>query len=303
MSLAMRRMNGVKTVSSGAVNRQIPQAEFQEGCRRHQQEAAQDPSNIIGVVKGLWKTEGFASTMGKYRIPANTLNDPKIPRESYGITHVGFGAACTEHTLFDTGQLIELVETLAEPNYKGLMYEGMGSIVRIYEPGIFKFMCGQLGLIPKNAPPGPDSTGFYAKFFSAFPADVQWLITHGYGRLVGFSKMSVYKAIEEGMTLPAERVTPCVQGTAFAFTMMNTEDMARLLEASAIDYPAHVRAAFQNGMVYAMTFCDWFVPGFLAAWRPAGKLGEKLGAVARAEAALNQKRGYPLAFRLENPIA
>ncbi|HEV8293310.1 MAG TPA: hypothetical protein VGP94_15345, partial [Tepidisphaeraceae bacterium] len=87
--LALRRMTGVKTVSSGAVNRPIPQSEFQDGCRRHQQEAAQSLYNMPSVVAGLWKTEGFATTMGKYRLAENTLNDPKIPRESYGITHVG----------------------------------------------------------------------------------------------------------------------------------------------------------------------------------------------------------------------
>ena len=300
--LALRRMAGVKTVSSGAVNRKIPQAEFQEGCRRYQQEAAQNVADMPHVVAGLWKSEGFATTMGKYRLAENTLNDPKIPRESYGITHVGYGAASTEHTLFNTKELNDIVETLSEPNYRGFTYEGIGSILRIYEPGIFKFMCGTLGLIPSNAPPGPDKTGFFADFYSKFPAEVQWLITHGYGRLVGFSKISVYKAIDEALTLPAARVAPCVQGTAFAFAMMNSVEMARLLDNSAVPYEANVRAAFQNGLVYGLVFCDWFTPGFLAKFQAAGKLSEQLVTKAREEAALNQKRGYPLPFHLENQV-
>jgi len=93
-----------------------------------------------------------------------------------------------------------------------------------------------------------------------------------------------------------------VRGIAFAFAMMNSVEMARLLENSAIPYDDKIRAAFQNGLVYGMVFCDWFVPGFLAAWRPSGQLGEKLTTLARKEAALNQKRGYPLAFQLENPV-
>src|SRR5690348_12316259 len=168
-------MAGVKTVSSGAVNRKIPQTEFAETCRRYQQEAAQNPASMPHVVSGLWKSEGFATTMGNFRLPENTLNDPKIPRESYGITHVGYGAASTEHTLFNTKELTGIVETRSEPNYRGFMYEGIGSILRIYEPGIFKFMCGFLGLIPSNAPPGPDKTGFFSEFLSGFPPDVQWL--------------------------------------------------------------------------------------------------------------------------------
>jgi hypothetical protein len=296
-------MNGVKTVSSGATNAVIPQSEFRAGCRRHQQEAAGNPSHMPSVVAGLWKTEGFATTLGKYRLPENTLNDHEIPRESYGIAHVGYGAASTEHTLFDTGKLTEIVETLSEPNYRGFTYEGIGSILRIYEPGLFKFMCGMLGLIPKGAPPGPDKSGFFARFYADFPPETQWLITHGYGRLVGFSNISIYKAIDEAATLPSERVAPCVQGIAFAFAMMNSEEMPRLLENSAIEYDARVRAAFQNGLVYGLVFCDWFVPGFLDAWRPNGKLGEKLTALARNESSLNRKRGYPLPFHLENPVS
>jgi len=138
-------MNGVKTVSSGATNRQMPQAEYVEGCRRYQRDATANPSDMPSVVTGLWKTEGLSTTLGKYILPENTLNDSKLPRESYGIAHVGFGAACTEATLFDTRKLVDVVERLAEPNYRGLVYEGMGSILRIYEPGIFKFTCGRWG--------------------------------------------------------------------------------------------------------------------------------------------------------------
>src|SRR5580698_1652973 len=127
-------MNGVKTVSSGAVNRTIPQDEFPETCKRYQSEAASPPLSMQRTVVGLWKSEGFSTTFGKYRLPENTLNDPRIPRESLGITHVGYGAASTEHALFDARMLHEIAETSCNPQYRGFMYEGIGSIVRIYEP-------------------------------------------------------------------------------------------------------------------------------------------------------------------------
>ncbi|MEX2264702.1 MAG: hypothetical protein WD696_22300 [Bryobacteraceae bacterium] len=308
--LALRRINGVKTVSSGAVNRKIPQNEVRETLRRYQNWAASQvpearksgKNGMQPLVDGLWKSEGFSTTLGKFLTPENTLNDTGIPRESLGIAHVGFGAASNERVVFDTGKLTEIAETLSEPGFRGFTYEGMGSILRIYEPGIFKFMCGLLGLISLRAPDGPDQTGFFAKFFSAFPEENQRLIVHGYGRLVAFSKLSVYAAIDEAMRLPANRVEPCVQGIAFAFAMMNGEDMPILLENSAISYPDGVRAAFQNGLVYGMIFCEWFVPGFLAGWTPEGRLEEKLIGKARAESELNLKRGYPLAFQLENRL-
>jgi hypothetical protein len=301
LPLALRRMNGVKTVSSGAVNRQIPQPEYRETMTRYQKEAAAGNSSMLRVVAGLWKSEGFSTTFGKYRLPENTLDDPGIPRESLGIGHVGYGAASTEHTLFDIAGLHEIANTKCAPRYRGFMYEGIGSIVRIYEPGIFKKMCGILGLIPRNAPPGPDRTGFFAKFFEGFDAETQRLITHGYGRLIAFSKLSVYTAIDEACALPDARVCPAVQGIAFACAMMNSEDMPRLLENSDIDYPPKVRAAFQDGFTYGIVFCEWFAPGFLAQWRPQGTLEGKLVDRARSEAALNLKRGYPLPFALENP--
>jgi hypothetical protein len=321
----MRRMNGVKTVSSGAVNRDVPQAEFVESCRRYQKEAASQVRSMSEIVNGLWKIEGLATTVGKYQQPENTLSDALLPREVLGISHVGYGAAITEHVLFDVKRLREIADgdsqpdhpTLeqrrrfpltrsfcdkCEPDYRHFTLEGIGSILRIYEPGFFKFMCGMLGLIPRGAPPGPDKNGFFAAFLSAFSPEVQRLITHGYGRLVAFSNVSVYKAIQEARALPANRIEPCVQGIAFAFAMMNAKEMPRLLEHSDIPYPPPIRAAFQNGLVYGMIFCDWFVPGFLSQWRSQGPLEGQLMERAREESVRNLARGYPLPFRLENPI-
>jgi len=235
--LALRRIHGVKTVSSGAVNRTIPQPEFSATLRRFQEEAVRERASMLAVVRGLWRSEGFSTTFGKYRLPENTLNDPLVPRESYGISHVGYGAASTEHVLFDIDRLHETAQSKCVPEYRGCMYEGIGSILRIYEPGLFKNMCGFLGLIPRNAPDGPDKTGFFAKFMSGFDADQQRLITHGYGRLIAFSNLSVYKAVAEAMTLPQSRVCAASMGVAFACAMMNSQDMPKLLENSAIDAP------------------------------------------------------------------
>lgn len=302
LPLALRRINGVKTVSSGAVNRTIPQPEFSATLRRYQEDAVRERAGMPAVVRGLWRSEGFSTTFGKYRLPENTLNDPLVPRESFGISHVGYGAASTEHVRFDIAGLHQIAETKCVPEYRGCMYEGIGSILRIYEPGIFKKMCGWLGLIPRDAPPGPDKEGFFARFMSGFDAEQQRLITHGYGRLIAFSKLSVYKAVAEAMTLPEPRVCPAAMGVAFACAMMNSEDMPRLLENSAIDAPPPVRAAFQDGFLYGMVFCDWFAPGFLALWKPRGSLEGKLIDRARSESALNLKRGYILPFALENPM-
>jgi hypothetical protein len=300
--LAMRMLGGVRAVASGAVNREIPQDEFVSKAAEYQTGALHNILSMPDVVYSLWRCEGLATTFGKYRIPENTLNDPQIPREALPVVHAGYGAASAEYAEFNPHRLIEIAQTKAAPNYQGFFYEGIGSIVRIYEPGIFKLACGVLGLIPMGAAPGPVPDGFFAGFFSNYAPDAQRLIAHGYGRLVAFSNFGVHKALAEAMRLPPERVSPCVQGIAFAFAMMNAEEMPRLLNESAIDYPASVRASFQNGLVYSLIFCDWFAPGLLEVWKTQGGLEEKLVEKARDESARNLKRGYPLPFMLENPL-
>lgn len=302
ISLFRRRVEGVRAVASGIVNRTIPQDEFCAGCRRFQREAQVNCHSMPEVVNGLWRCEGFSTTFGKFRLPDNTLNDPRLPGECLGIAHVGYGAASAEFTRFDPLQLHSIARRYSAPKFQGFVYEGAGSVLRIYEPGFFKFLCGVLGLIPMGAPPGPDKNGFFARWLSDFTVEQQRLITHGYGRLVAFSSASMPKAMEEVLSLPPERIYPAVQGLAFAFALMNNEEILRLLEYSAIDYPGDVQSAFQTGLVYALVFCDWFAPGFLSYFRPNGPLAERLVARARDEAALNLKRGYILTFALENPV-
>jgi hypothetical protein len=113
--------------------------------------------------------------------------------------------------------------------------------------------------------------------------------------------MNIYKALEEITTLPPERIGPAAHGAAFAFAIMNSPDMARMLEQSAVPFAPPVRAEFQNGHVYSLVFFDWYVPGLLQSWQPTGPLERELVDQARREAILSRQRGYPLAFRLQNP--
>ena len=294
-----RRVGGIRTVSAGAVNRQILQEEFRVRCRHYQREAALRCVAMPPVVDGLWKTEGLATTFGKYRMDGNTLQDASLIREVMGIVHVGYGAATTELVHFDAERLRETFADRCDPLYVPCAIEGIGSILRIYERRAFRKMCGLLGLIPRSAPPGPEAEGFFARFLGAFSEDEQRLITHGYGRLLAFSHFGLAPALAEAQKLPEGRVAPCVQGVAFAFAMMNSSDMGSILAESALAGPEPVRRAFQKGLVYALVFCEWFTPGFLEAWRPVSSLEEKLVSRARREAGRNLRRGWLMAFQLE----
>ena len=301
---AKRRVAGVQTVASGALKRPIPQEEFARLLKGYHTEATAAAAERAKTVVGLWKSEGLSTSVPKNLLPENTLNrlkDSRLPLEALPIAHVGFGSGSTEEDVFDVAKLNALFEERCDPNFIGFSYEGIGAIIRMYERGFFKVMSGALDLIRLDAPDGPDATGFYADYLKQFPRDIQRLITHGYGRIVAFSSMNIYSAIEEATTYPPERVEPAVHGAGFAFAYMNSADLPRILEQSAIPFDSSVRAAFQNGLIYALVFFEWYAPGLLADWKPVGDLEAKLIKHARHEAQLAQDRTFPFAFRLENP--
>ena len=298
---AARRVAGVRTVASGALNRPVPQAELVQRLNDYHREASGETSALDRTSVGLWKSEGLSTTVGKQLLPENMLSDPRLPRQALPILHVGFGSVSTESLVFDVAKLDMLFAARCDKDFREFSYEGIGAILRIYERGFFKVMSGALGLIHLDAPDGPDPTSFFAEYLDHFPTNIQRLIAHGYGRIVAFSNMNIYKAIEEVTSYPAERIEPAVHGAGFAFAVMNSADLPRLLRESEIPYDRTVRAAFQNGLVYCLVFFEWYAPGLLAAWKPEPGLEAELVELARNEAALNVQRGYPLAFRLQNP--
>ncbi len=298
---ATRRVAGVRTVASGALSRPIPQDEVVERLMAYHAESTGGAVEREKSVTGLWKSEGLATSIGKHLLQENTLADPRLAKNVLPIAHVGFGSGSTEAMVFDVPKLKALFADRCDANHLGFAYEGIGAILRIYERGFFKVMSGSLGLIPLDAPDGPNPEGFFAEYLAQYPADMQRLIAHGYGRLVAFSNIDIYTAIQEATAFPAHRHEPIVHGAGFAFVMMNSADLPRILENSAVPFDAPIRAAFQNGLIYALVFFDWYAPGLLAGWTPAGPLESELIEHARREAASSQRRGYLLPFHLEHP--
>ena len=296
-----RRMAGMRTVAAGACDQPVPQAELIQRLSEYHTEASTGDASRNRSVAGLWKSEGLAATIGKHLLPENSLNDPALPRQVLPVSHVGFGSGSTESLVFDAAKLGARFSERCAGGYQGFAYEGIGAVLRFYERGFLKLMGGALDFIGLDAPDGPDPSGFFAGYLQQFPSDLQRLITHGYGRIIAFSNLTVYGAIEEATTLPSERIEPAVHGAAFAFAMINSVDLPRILRHSAVPYDPVVRAAFQNGLIYALVFLEWFAPGLLAKWQPQGALETEMLHHARQEASLSVERGFPLAFRLADP--
>lgn len=301
MTGGTRRVAGVRTVSSGALHRPVAQEELVEMLSNYQREAATNPSDLQSIVIGLWKSEGLSTTVGKYPND-NSFSDARLPRAALPIAHVGFGSGSTEALVFNSQGLKALFAARCAREYQDFSFEGIGAILRIYERGFFKVMSGALGLIRLDAPDGPDPTNFFAGYLAQYPAEIQRLIAHGYGRIIAFSNMNIYSALQEITTLPPERIEGAAHGAGFAFAIMNGADLPRMLNESAVPFDPQVRTAFQNGLVYSLVFFDWYVPGLLKSWQPSGALETELVELARSEAALTRTRGYPLAFRLQHPL-
>lgn len=298
---AMRRVAGVRTVASGALSRPIPQAELVQRLTQYHEESTSGVVDRENAVTGLWKSEGLSTSVGKHLLPENSLADPTLPANVLPIAHVGFGSGSSEAMLFDVDRLNAHFADRCERNHVGFSYEGIGAILRIYERGFFKVMSGTLGLIPLDAPDGPDPDDFFASYLARYPAHIQRLIAHGYGRIVAFSNIDIYSAIQQATAFPDDRIEPAVHGCGFAFAFMNSVDLPRILEESAVPFDAPVRAAFQNGLIYSLVFFDWYAPGLLAGWQPTGPREAELIEHARLEAESARRRGYLLPFRLERP--
>ena len=298
---AMRRVAGVRTVAAGALSRDVPQSEFVQRLIEYHRESTAGTVDRVKAVVGLWKSEGLSTSIGKHLMADNTLADPQLPSNVLPIAHVGFGSGSTEAALFDVQKLNALFAARCHPNYVGFSYEGIGAILRLYERGFFKVMSGTLGLIPLDAPDGPNADGFFAAYLQQYPEDRQRLIAHGYGRIVAFSNIDIYSAIQQATAFPAERVEPAVHGCGFAFAFMNSADLPRILDNSAVPFAPAVRAAFQNGLIYSLVFFDWYTPGLLAGWQAQRPLEAELIEHARREAEASKRRGYLLPFRLEDP--
>jgi hypothetical protein len=296
-----RRLTGVTTVNSGALDRPAGQTEYLSLLAGHHREAAGSRAALEGVVAGLWRCEGLSTTVAKHQHPSNSLADPDIPVSLRPVVHVGFGSGAAESAVFDAETLHRRFEAYCAAEYRDFAYEGIGAILRGYERGFFRLACNSLGFIPFDAPDAPDTAGFFAEYLAQFQPHLQRLITHGYGRIIAFSHLNIYDAISAATAFPDERVEPAVHGAAFAFAMINGEELPRILRRSAIPFDPPVRAAFQNGLIYALTFLEWFVPGLLDDWRPEGPIESDLIAHARREHRLSVERGFPLAFKLAAP--
>jgi hypothetical protein len=240
----------------------------------------------------LWKLEGLGVTYAKQAPHANTLADPRLPMEVRPIVHVGMGAGSVEVGQFDPAKITEMIESLANPSFRLFPYESLGAMLGIYEKSLPRIMLGLKPLIR------PEPQGF----INHFPAEVQRLISHGYGRLLYFNSLDLAGTVRNIAARSFLQAPAAVQGMAFGYTMVNNEDLWTVLETGDGFADPALKTAFRKGLTFALEFWEWESPGFLGTMKPPNKRSGELIDIALQEVGASRARGALAPFLVEKSV-
>jgi len=222
----------------------------------------------------LWRMErlGFSYC----RQSANSLNSNDIPLEIQPISHVGLGIAVTESAGFSAGKIIDIIESRVHSDFRLFPYESVGCLWAAYS---YKWFQRVFRIVSQTHIP-PLELPEWKEFAGRFPAEIQRLISHGYGRTLYLKESNVARAIRAAMALDGLHTASAVQGIAFAYAMINHVDLVRVLDVGTDLKSPDLAIAFRNGLIYALAFWDWAFPGFLRSLVPRSDRQDQLIASA-----------------------
>lgn len=266
------------------------QEEFLARWSAIQQSAARN-KDLQAMTRGFWEMESLGAAYGETPPEGCTLRDPKLPIEVRPIVHTGMGVAAVEAGEFDPAKISQRIESLAHPDFRLFSYESVGAMLGAYEAPFPKRL---LGLKPLRRPrPG--------EFILQFSPEIQRLISVGYGRVLYFNSGSITGALRKIANRPFLDAPAAVLGVAFACAMINHLDFWVVLETEGRFRNSNWSAAYREGLIYALEFWEWEVPGFLRSLPLRGTRSAELIAVAQREIESCMSRGCLNAFHVENP--
>lgn len=267
-----RKLITIRSVSSQGHLKSLSPDEFNFRMIEIQGDAVRTP-DMDRKTAAFWKMENLASNFLKTAQPGHSLRDPGLPIEIRPIAHCGMGIAAVEVGGFRADRVAEIIDGFSEPSYRLFAYEGLGAMLALYEKDAFGYMsraCSHLGLIPLVPLDRPDERSFV----SFFEPEIQRLIGHGYGRMLYFKHGSIAGALRSALRASLFNSSACVQGIAFAYSMVNNSDLERVFRAGENLQGATLRRAFENGLIYALEFWEWMAPGFLNRFAPRHPSGQ-----------------------------
>jgi hypothetical protein len=285
---AWRKLLAFRTVSQKTMDGQLSQEDYIARWFAEQKTAEQSKETAV-MTAGLWRMESLGVTYARQTPAGKTLNDPTLPLACRPIVHVGMGAGSVEVSNFDPNKITETIESLSNPSFHLFPYESLGAMLGIYEKSLPRIM---LGLKPLNR---PEPQGF----IKCFSAEIQRLISHGYGRLLYFNSMNIAVTVRNIAARPFLQAPAAIQGMAFAYTMVNNADLWTVLETGTGFEEPKLKVAFRNGLIYGLEFWEWESPGFLRTLKPPNRNGAELIDIAQQEIDISRARGFLAPFWVE----
>jgi hypothetical protein len=251
----------IKAVSDRSIRLRLGQHKYVQRMKAVQSGAA-GTADMGRKTASFWLMENLSSTFLKTARPGESLRDPELPIETLPISHCGMGIAAVEVADFQPQRIREVIELFSHPDYRLFAYEGSGAMLALYEPDMFHLAARTLALVgllplPSLTPPSRE------EFVRSFEPEVQRLIAHGYGRMLYFKNHGIAGAIREARRASFLQVPACIQGVAFAYSMVNNSDLGRVFRAGRDLAATPAGAAFRDGLIYALEFWEWMSPGFL----------------------------------------
>ncbi len=287
----------IRAVSAADFTHPLSQEQYLDKMSEIQRRAA-GSTDMAVKTSSFWKMENLSNAFLKQARPGQSLNDPRMPVPIRPISHCGMGIAAIELANFDVERLAEIIESFSNPAYRLFAYEGSGAMLALYEPDYFGFMsqiCGRLGILPLAPLRRPEA----AEFLRPFDPVIRRLIAYGYGRMLYFKNHNIGAAIRKARGASPLSFEACVQGIAFAYSMVNNSDLHRVFRAGQSLQGTDLCRPFAEGLVYALEFWEWMAPGFLDWYKTRSPWEDRLFAAARIGIDVSRSAGVLEAFAVE----
>ncbi len=246
----------------------------------------------------FWMMENIGAAYLRNAQPGQTLNDPRLPAEILPIAHCGIGISAVELADFRAAKVVELIESFSNPAYKMFAYENIGAMLGVYELDPFTLMAWGMslfGFLPIARLHRPEDRSYLAEF----DPESRRLISHGYGRMLYFKQSTLDHAVRLAKAASCFDFPACVQGMAFAYSMVNSIDLQRVWLAGEKMRDPVVHRHFNDGLVFALEFWEWMAPGSLSALSPRTSHAASLVKAAGRGVAAGRARGALRAFAIE----
>lgn len=270
----------------------LTQDEFVSRIMQVREEAA-CKDHSLELTPWLWKAEVLGYVLARKGNPDTSLLDDRIPPEIQPIIHVGFGAGMAEATRFRLEELQERLNRQCHPAFRLFAYEPVGGILAAYSTRIRwirKIVTRLTGIERPRV----------RTLLALFPDEAGWLVSHGYGRILYFKCATLRSALWRATREKRLETPAAVQAIAFAYAMVNHRDLETVLEVPLTESSNPLNPCFDRGIIYGLTFWDWFHPGFIDSLEAHGERPARLLQAARMESESNRTAGFPAPFLLRN---